>query len=131
MITTYLFFGSIVAAITLIGFSAWLASRTAYIGILALLAIAFILAELRDEARPASAVGIGLSLVIFGAFAYFVSVQYLMRRKVTDVPTRHEFREAMVSSNQFTGLVKAIYHLPVALLLVGIFVAILGALQSK
>ena len=130
MIVNYLFFGSIVAAIALMAFSAWLASRSAYIGILALLAVALVLAELRDTAQP-SIVGVGLNLVIFGAFVYFVTVQYLMRRRVTHVATRDEFKEAMVATNRFNGAIKAIYHLPVVLLIVGIGVAIAGALQSQ
>ena len=131
MILTYLFFGSLVAAITLIAFSAWLASRAAYIGILALMAVALILAGTRDGAQPVSVVAVGLNLVIFGAFVYFVSVQYLLRRRVTHVARRDEFKDAMVASNRFTGAVRAIYHLPVVLLIVGICVAIAGALQSK
>ncbi len=130
MIVNYLFFGSIVAAITLMAFSAWLASRSAYVGILALLAIALILAELREAAQPTIA-GVGLNLVIFGAFVYFVTVQYLMRRKVTQVATREEFKDAMVASKRFNGAIKAIYHLPLALLLIGVGIAVVGALQSK
>jgi hypothetical protein len=131
MILNYLFFGSLVAAVTLIAFSAWLASRFAYIGILMLLATAFVLAELRDTALPPSLVGIGLNIVIFGAFVYFVTVQYLLNRKVTDVARRDEFKDAMIASNRFTGAVKVIYHLPVALLVAGVCIAIVGALQSK
>lgn len=131
MILNYLFFGSIVAAIALMAFSAWLASRSAYIGILGLLGVALMLAEFRDAAQPVSFVRVGLSLVIFGAFVYFVSVQYLMRRRITDVATRDEFKEAMVNSDRFTGAVKAIYHLPLVLLVLGICVAVVGALQSE
>ena len=131
MILNYLFFGSLVAAVALIAFSAWLASRSAYIGILFLLATSFVLAELRDTALPPSLVGIGLNIVIFGAFVYFVTVQFLLHRKVTDVARRDEFKDAMVASNRFTGVVKVIYHLPVALLVAGICIAIVGALQSK
>lgn len=131
MILNYLFFGCLIAAIALIAFSAWLASRSAYIGILVLLAAAFILAEVRETAQPLSLVGVGLNVVIFGAFVYFVTVQYLLRRKVTDVARLDEFKDAMLASNRFAGAVKAIYHLPVVLLLVGVCIAIVGTLQSK
>jgi len=129
MILTFAFFGSMIAALVLVAFSAWLVSRLAYYAIMAFLAIALILGDLREP--TAEPVGLVISSLVFGAFLYFVSVQYLMGRKLTDVTSRDEFKQAMSASNRFSGAIRALYHLPVALLAVGIVMAVVAAVRGN
>jgi uncharacterized membrane protein YecN with MAPEG domain len=67
---------------------------------------------------------------VYGAFVYFVSVQSLMQRKVTEIATRDDFKREMESSNRFHGYVKAIYYLPLALLFIGIALGVIGKLSE-
>jgi hypothetical protein len=114
----------------LIACSAWLFSRAAYWAILALLAGAIFLAITHKGLAEVQPLGAALALVVYGAFVYFVSVQSLMQRKVTEITTREDFKREMQSANRFHGHVRAIYYLPLVLLFVGIAIGVIGKLSE-
>ena len=121
---------SFVAATVLIACSAWLFSRIAYWAILVLLASAILLAVTKKGLAEVQPVGAAIAIVVYGAFVYFVSVQSLMQRRVTEITTREDFRREMESTNRFHGHVRAIYYLPIALLFMGIAVGVIGTLSE-
>jgi len=121
---------SFVVATILIACSAWLFSRAAYWAILVLLAAAIFIAVTHTGLAGVQPLGAALAVVVYGAFVYFVSVQSLMQRKVTEIATRDDFKREMESSNRFHGYVKAIYYLPLALLFIGIALGVIGKLSE-
>lgn len=131
MIMNIILIGSFVGAVILIASSAWLFSRVAYWAILVLLGVAMALAMLREASAMIEPLGAAIAIIVYGAFIYFVSVQCLMQRRVTDVATRDDFRRAMEASNRFHGHIKALYYLPVVLLVGGILVGVIGKFLEK
>lgn len=125
-----LLIGSFVCAVMLVAASAWLFSRAAYLAILLLLGLSTVLAVFKEPLGTIQPLGAAIAIIVYGAFVYFVSVQFLMKRRVTDVASRADFRRAMETVDRFHGLVKALYHLPVILLLAGIVVGVLGKLSE-
>jgi len=121
---------SFVAATILIACSAWLYSRVAYWVILVLLASAILLAVTNKGLGDVQPLGIALVIVVYGAFVYFLSVQSLMQRRVTDITTGEDFKREMESSDRFHGHVKLIYYLPIGLLVAGIAIGVLGKLSE-
>jgi hypothetical protein len=97
-----------VGATILIACSAWLFSRVAYWAILALLAGAILLAVTNEGLAEVQPLGAAIAIVVYGAFVYFVSVQSLMQRRVTEIATREDFRREMESSDRFHGHVKMV-----------------------
>jgi hypothetical protein len=130
MTMNILLIGSFVTAVILIAASAWLFSRVAYIAILLLMGVTMVLAIFREPLGEIQPLGAAIGIVVYGAFVYFVSVQFLMQRRVSEVATRADFKRAMESSDRFHGLIKALYHLPVVLLIGGILVGVLGKLSE-
>jgi hypothetical protein len=122
--------GSFIGATLLIASSAWLFSRVAYWAILVLLGMAIAAALLKNASAGIEPLGIAVAIIVYGAFIYFVTVQSLMQRKVTDVATRDDFKREMEASNRFRGPIKLLYHLPIMLLVVGILVAVIGKLSA-
>jgi hypothetical protein len=99
------------------------------LAILVLLGLATVLVLLRDPVGD-QLLGAGVAIVVYGGFVYFVSVQFLMQRRVTEIASRLEFRRAMETTNRFHGLIKALYQLPLILLVAGILLGVLGKLSE-
>lgn len=127
---TIVLVGSFAFAILLIAGSAWLHSRVAYGAILGLLGIAMGTVLLMDQSKAPDPLTVAIVVVVYGALIYFVSVQFLMHRKVTDVSTRADFKLAMEASGRFHGVIKVLYYLPIALLGGGILLGVIGKLSE-
>jgi uncharacterized membrane protein YecN with MAPEG domain len=95
-----------------------------------LLASAILLAVTNKGLGDIQPLGIALAIVVYGAFVYFLSVQSLMQRRVTEITTREDFKRETESSDRFHGHVKIIYYLPIGLLVVGIAIGVLGKLSE-
>lgn len=121
---------SFVAATILIASSAWLFSRVAYWAILVLLASAILLAITNKGLADVQPLGAAIAIVVYGAFVYFVSVQALMQRRVSEITTREDFKREMESTDRFHGHVRVIYYLPIALLFIGIAIGVIGKLSE-
>jgi len=126
MIITILFVAALLSALALIASSAWLKGTAAYIAILILLGAALALGEARD-AQPITALTVAVNFLIFGFFFYYVTVQHLLGRKASDVASRSQFKETMESEQRFSGFVRALYYLPIFLVIAAVICALIGS----
>jgi len=121
--------GSLSAVVALTLASSWLVSRWAYYAILGLVVVMLIAGDshwLSGDA-PHIAILIAGDIVLFGVLYYFVTVQWMLQRKVTQIATRDEFRQILTDQGRFAGLARFVYYLPLGLLVGMIVVAIIGA----
>jgi hypothetical protein len=128
---TLLFFSAYLIAITLTVFSVWRISRFAYCSILVSFAVGLIIGELRNGASGIDLLAIMFDVLLFGFIFYYVTVQWLMDRKASDVTSREAYREAMEDKGIFFGFRKFVYYLPVPLFILGILLALVGAYLQK
>lgn len=126
MILTILFVGALLSTLALIASSAWLKGTAAYTAILVLLGAALVLGEVRG-AQPIAALDVAVDLLMFGFFFYYVSVQHMLKRRASDVASRSEFREVLESEQRFNGIARALYYLPIFLLLAAVVCALIGS----
>lgn len=121
--------GSLSAVIALILASSWLASRWAYYAILGLVIVMLAAGDMHLLNGDALHIALLIAgdIVLFGVLYYFVTVQWMLERKVMQLTTRDEFRQALVEQGRFNGFARFVYHLPLALLVGMIAVAAIGA----
>ena len=121
--------GSLSAVIALILSSSWLASRWAYYAILGLVIVMLAAGDshLLNGDGAHIALLIAGDVVLFGVLYYFVTVQWMLERKVMQLTTRDEFRQALVEQGRFNGFARFVYYLPLAMLAGMILVAAIGA----
>ena len=119
------------AAIALIAFSAWIASRAAYWAILVLVALAIIILDLRVITGPLTVLTVLVDLVVYLIIFYYVSVQYLTQRTAGEIISREEFRKEMEAAGRFSAFARFIYYVPIPLLLLAIGVTAVGYFSSK
>lgn len=125
--TLAFFFGMVfLMAITLMACSAWLVSVYAYILTLTLLAVGLMTFLVAGKANVDDIMIVAFNVLVFGFFFYYVTVQWLMQRKASEITDRDEFRETMESEGKFRGLAKFVYHLPGPLLVGAIGLAVIG-----
>lgn len=130
MLMTIAFVGMLCAALALVLAPAWLASTAAYLAIIVLTVLTLIMAELRNTPSAIDSLVIGVDLIIFGLVFYFVTVQKLMKRRVSQVTSLDDFKSEMQAQGRFQGAIRGLYYLPFGLLLGGIAIAVLGSIAG-
>ena len=113
-------------AITLIACSAWLVSVYAYILTLTLFAVGQMAFLVGGGGNVNDIMFFAFDVLVFGFVFYFVTVQWLMKRKASEITDRDEFRQTMEFEGNFRGLAKFVYHLPGPLLVGTIGLAVIG-----
>lgn len=132
MIAKLILLASATSVVALILASAWLTSRGAYIAILVLVAVMLVAGDSHWPVAGAANLGlvVAVDLLLFGVVFYFVTVQWLLQRRVTQLTTRDEFRQLLTEQGRFNGFARFVYHLPLFLVVAMILVAIVGSWMS-
>jgi hypothetical protein len=113
-------------AIALTLLSAWTFSIYAYRVIVLLFASGFLLDLASEYLHQGTwnSKTIAIDGCVFGALFYFVTVQKVMGRKVSEVATNDTYKAFLLENNKYNGFLRMVYYLPFVLVAVGVCAAV-------